>query len=119
MYRKLIIPDPLDADKLVGDLAEKWEVSKDGLTFTFQIHKGVLFESGKPLTAEDVAFSLQRVVKLNKTPGFILTQFGWNADNVEKMITAKGENVLEVKLPEVQASSFRAVLPVRHRRLRG
>lgn len=66
MYRKLIIPDPLDADKLVGDLAEKWEVSKDGLTFTFQIHKGVLFESGKPLTAEDVAFSLQRVVKLNK-----------------------------------------------------
>jgi peptide/nickel transport system substrate-binding protein len=106
MYRKLIIPDPADADKLVGDLAEKWEVSKDGLVFTFQIRKGVLFDSGKPLTAEDVAFSLQRVVKLNKTPGFILTQFGWNADNVEKMIAAKGENVLEVKLPEAQASTF-------------
>ena len=41
MYRKLIVPDPADADKLVGDLAEKWEVSKDGLTFTFQIRKGV------------------------------------------------------------------------------
>ncbi len=106
MYRKLIVPDPADADKLVGDLAEKWEVSKDGLTFTFQIRKGVLFDSGKPLTAEDVAFSLQRVVKLNKTPGFILTQFGWNADNAEKMITAKGENVLELKLPEAQASTF-------------
>ncbi len=106
MYRKLIVPDPADADKLVGDLAEKWEVSKDGLTFTFQIRKGVLFESGKPLTADDAAFSLQRVVKLNKTPGFILTQFGWNADNVEKMISAKGENVLELKLPEAQASTF-------------
>ena len=87
MYRKLIVPDPTDADKLLGDLAEKWEVSKDGLTFTFQIRRGVVFESGKPLTADDAAFSLQRVVKLNKTPGFILTQFGWNADNVEKMIT--------------------------------
>ena len=119
MYRKLIVPDPADADKLVGDLAEKWEVSKDGLTFTFQLRKGVLFESGKPLTAEDAAFSLQRVVKLNKTPGFILTQFGWNADNVEKMITAKGENVLELKLPEAQASTFVLVPPVRHCRLRG
>ena len=106
MYRKLIVPDPADADKLVGDLAEKWEVSKDGLTFTFQIRKGVLFESGKPLTADDAAFSLQRVVKLNKTPGFILTQFGWNADILENMITAKGENVLELKLPEAQASTF-------------
>ena len=53
MYRKLIVPDPLDADKLVGDLAEKWEVSKDGLTFIFQIRKGVLFESGKPLTVPE------------------------------------------------------------------
>ena len=106
MYRKLIVPDPTNADKLLGDLAEKWDVSKDGLTFTFQIRRGVVFESGKPLTAEDAAFSLQRVVKLNKTPGFILTQFGWNADNVEKMITAKSEYVLELKLPEVQASTF-------------
>ena len=106
IYRKLIVPDPKDTSKLVGDLAEKWEVSKDGLTFDFAIRKGVLFESGKPLTAEDVAFSLQRVVKLNKTPGFILTQFGWNADNVEKMITANGENSLQLMLPAVQASSF-------------
>jgi peptide/nickel transport system substrate-binding protein len=106
MYRKLIIPDPANADRLIGDLAEKWEVSKDGLTFTFQIRKGVLFDSGKPLTAEDVAFSLQRVVKLNKTPGFILTQFGWNADNVEKMITAKSDSVLELQLPAIQASTF-------------
>jgi peptide/nickel transport system substrate-binding protein len=106
IYRKLVAPDPADSAKLVGDLAEKWEVSKDGLTFTFQIRRGVVFDSGKKLTAEDVAFSLQRVVKLNLTPGFVLTQFGWNADNVEKMIHATGENSLEIVLPAVQASSF-------------
>jgi peptide/nickel transport system substrate-binding protein len=106
IYRKLVVPDPADTSKLVGDLAEKWEVSKDGLVFNFQIRRGVLFESGKPLTAEDVAFSLQRVVKLNLTPGFILTQFGWNAGNVEQMIRATGEYALELKLPAVQATSF-------------
>src|SRR6476661_7538309 len=33
-YRRLIRPDVNDATKIEGDLAEKWEVSKDGLTFT-------------------------------------------------------------------------------------
>jgi peptide/nickel transport system substrate-binding protein len=106
IYRKLIVPDPKDTSKLIGDLAEKWEVSKDGLTFDFTIRNGVLFDSGKELTAEDVAFSLQRVVKLNLTPGFILTQFGWNADNVEKMIRTTGEHSVQLVLPAVQATSF-------------
>ncbi|HYB55400.1 MAG TPA: ABC transporter substrate-binding protein [Alphaproteobacteria bacterium] len=106
LYRKLVIPDPAGGDRLVGDLAEKWEVSKDGAVFTFHIRHGVLFESGKPLTAEDAAFSLQRVVKMNKTPGFILTQFGLTADNVEAMVRATNEYTLELKLPIVQATSF-------------
>lgn len=38
-------------------LAEKYEISKDGLVFTFTIRKGVVFHDGKPLTTEDVKFS--------------------------------------------------------------
>jgi peptide/nickel transport system substrate-binding protein len=106
IYRKLIVPDRADANKLVGDLAESWQVTKDGLVFTFQLHPGVKFDSGNELTAEDAAFSLQRVVKLNKTPGFILTQFGWNADNVEQMIRATGDHTLELTLPALQAPTF-------------
>jgi peptide/nickel transport system substrate-binding protein len=106
IYRKLVAPDPNDSSKLIGDLAEKWEVSKDGLTFTFHLRPGVVFDSGKPVTAEDAAFSLQRVVKLNLTPGFILTQFGWDKDNVDKMIHAQDAHTLEVRLPAVQATSF-------------
>ena len=106
IYRKLIAPDPKDGTKLIGDLAEKWDVSKDGLTFTFHLRNGVLFESGKPVTAEDAAFSLQRVVKLNLTPGFVLTQFGWTKDNVDKMITATGPSTLQIVLPAVQSTSF-------------
>ena len=106
LYRKLIVPDPADANKLVGDLAESWQVSKDGLVFTFQLRRGVKFDNGNELTAEDAAFSLQRVVKLNKTPGFILTQFGWNADNVEQMIRATADHTLELTLPVLQAPTF-------------
>ncbi len=46
------------------------------------------------------------MVKLNLTPGFILTQFGWNADNVEKMIHATDDYTLQLMLPEVQATTF-------------
>ena len=59
------------------------------------------------MTANDAAFSLQRVVKLNKTPGFIVTQFGFSPDNVEKMIRALDDYTLEMKLPnEAEATSF-------------
>src|SRR5277367_4860050 len=80
MYRRIVLPDPHDSNKIIGDTAESWEVSKDGLVLTFHIRPGMLFESGKPVTAEDAAFSLQRVVKLGKTPNFILTQFGYTKD---------------------------------------
>lgn len=106
IYRKLVVPDRIDATKLVGDLAESWQVSSDGLTLTFQIRRGVKFDSGNTLTAEDVAFSLQRAVKLNKTPAFILKQFGWNTDNVDRMIRAAADDTLELTLPEVQATTF-------------
>lgn len=41
-------------------LAESWTVSEDGLTYTFKIKEGVTFCDGKPMTAEDVAYSLNR-----------------------------------------------------------
>ncbi len=41
------------------DLAEKWEISKDGLTWTFYLRKGVSWHDGKPFTADDVKWSLE------------------------------------------------------------
>ena len=106
IYRRIVLPDPHDANKIVGDTADKWEVSKDGLVITFHIRPGMLFDSGKPVTAEDAAFSLQRVVKIGKTPQFILNQFGYTKDNVDKLIVAKSDSVLEMTLPSVQATTF-------------
>ncbi|MFZ3231265.1 MAG: ABC transporter substrate-binding protein [Pseudobdellovibrio sp.] len=42
-------------------LAEKWEVSKDGLTFTFFLRKDAYFHNGENVTAEDVKFSVEAI----------------------------------------------------------
>ncbi|MDZ7801930.1 MAG: ABC transporter substrate-binding protein [Trueperaceae bacterium] len=47
--------------QIVPGLAESWEASDDGLTWTFTLREGVTFHDGTPLTASDVAFSLNRI----------------------------------------------------------
>ena len=44
---------------LVGDLATKWELSPDRLTWTITIRSDAKFSDGKPLTADDVAFTYE------------------------------------------------------------
>ncbi len=45
---------------IVPALAESWEISDDGLTYTFKLHEGVKFHDGTTMDAEDVKFSLDR-----------------------------------------------------------
>lgn len=93
-------------DKLAGGVAESWEVSADGKTFTFHIRKGLLFHSGNPVTADDVAFSLQRCVILNNGEAFIITQFGWTAKNVKDLVKAIDPFTVEVKVVEQLAPTL-------------
>ena len=106
IYRKLVMPDPKTGTTVIGDLAEKFEVSADGLTFTFHMRRDAKFDSGKPVTAQDAEFSFHRIVQMNKTPAFIITQFGFAKDNVEKLIRATDDHTLTMTLPAPQATSF-------------
>lgn len=47
-------------NRLVPALAEKWDVSSDGKTYTFHLRQGVKFHNGRPLTAGDFVYSLTR-----------------------------------------------------------
>ncbi len=67
-------------------IAESWEVMEDGKTWIFHIRKGVKFSNGDPLTADDVVFSLKRVLKLRKPPVWLFTDvLGLKEDSIEKI----------------------------------
>ena len=100
LYDRLMMFEPENLTKLVGGVAESWKVSGDGKSVTFKIRPGLKFHSGNPVTTEDVAFSLQRVVKLNKTPAFIVTQFGWNKDNVDQLVQVIDDSHVKITITE-------------------
>jgi peptide/nickel transport system substrate-binding protein len=106
VYGRLVNLDPMDLGAgYQPDLAESWEVSEDGKTITFTMREGVKFHSGNSVRAEDAAFSLQRAVILNKTPAFILTQFGFTPENATETIRADG-NKLIITTDKKYATSF-------------
>jgi len=88
VYDRVMMFEPEDLGTLVGGVAESFDISADGKTVTLKVRAGQKFHSGNPVTAEDVVFSLRRVIKLNKTPAFIFTQFGWDAENVDDLVKA-------------------------------
>ncbi len=45
---------------IIAGLAESWDISVDGLSYTFHLHSGVKFHDGTAMDAEDVKFSLDR-----------------------------------------------------------
>jgi len=67
---------------IIGDLAESWEISKDGLIITFYLRKGVKWTDGVEFTADDVMFGFKTITN-EKTP------------------TAYAEDFLQVKKAEV------------------
>lgn len=63
-YEGLVKAEGSTEAKIVPALAESWEVSPDGLTYTFKIRDGVKFHDGTPVNAEAVKFSFDRLLSV-------------------------------------------------------
>ncbi len=105
-YDRLMRYDVKDPSKLIADIAKTWDVSADGKVYTFEIKSGLKFASGNPMTAEDVVYSLQRGVLLDKSPAFILGQFGFTKANVKDKIKQTGPLTLTFETDKNYAPSF-------------
>jgi peptide/nickel transport system substrate-binding protein len=60
-YDLLVENSPNDSSPVPG-LADSWETSEDGLTWTFHLNKDAKWHDGKPVTSEDVAYTYQRIL---------------------------------------------------------
>ena len=105
-YDRIMRFEPTDITKIAPGVAESYTVSDDGKTLTFKIRSGLKFASGNDVTAADAAFSLQRVVKLDKTPAFLIGQLGWTKDNVDQLVKAVDPQTLQITITENFAPSL-------------
>src|SRR5215510_4332780 len=96
-------------------LAEKWEVSRDGKVWTFQIRKGVKFHDGNPLDAAAVVWNFERwwkaghpqhdnQVKAGQTFEYWEAQFaGFDDKSIVSAVEAVGTHTVRITLKEPQA----------------
>lgn len=69
-------------------LAESWEISKDGLTYTFHLRKGVKFQDGTDFNAEAVKFNIDRQLSPNKTDDMPYADFVFGAVKSVEVVDA-------------------------------
>ncbi len=95
IYSGLMRKDP--DGNLIPDLAEKYDVSKDGLTYTFTLKDNIYFHDGKPVTADDIVFTINKI----KDPTIKSPHKGdWDSVKVDKI----NEKVIEFSFKQPYAS---------------
>ncbi|WP_052206284.1 ABC transporter substrate-binding protein [Pantoea rodasii] len=83
-----------DETQLDPALAKSWEVSADRKTITFHLQDNLKFADGSAATAGDLAWSMQRVVKLGYGNAAAIKEYGFDKDNVDSRITAPDDKTL-------------------------
>lgn len=73
LYNSLVRITP---EGVVGpELAESWDVTNGGLTYTFELREGVMSHSGNEITAEDVVFSMDRMLTMGEGLAYLFLPY--------------------------------------------
>ncbi|MFN8453092.1 MAG: ABC transporter substrate-binding protein [Anaerolineae bacterium] len=71
VYETIVAFPPGRQDKIEPALAKSWTISEDALVYTFTLNEGHKFSTGRPVTANDVVFSINRTKNLKGNPSFL------------------------------------------------
>lgn len=86
-------------NELAPALAEKWEISPDGRTYTFTIRQGVKFHNGRELTAEDMLYSFTRALD-PKTGSTVAMVYLGDIEGARDFVEGKAQSVKGLAAPD-------------------
>ena len=103
VYETLVKFEGTDLTTPKPGLATSWDIKDSGSNWdiTFKLKSGVKFASGNPLTADDVVYSFQRAIKLNKSPAFLFTDI---AGLKSESIKATDPSTVVVTMPKTSST---------------
>ena len=97
-------------NKVVPCLAEKWDISKDGLTYTFHLRPGVKFQDGSTVTASDVYYSMHRALEPKLQSSVALTYLG-DIVGAQELGSGKAADLPGVKVVDPQTVAITITKP--------
>ncbi len=84
--------------QIVPDIAESWEISGDGKVYTFKIRRNAQFHDGKPVTAEDFKYSLDRAAKLGQTDSVVAEAFLGDIVGAKDVTRGRADSITGVEV---------------------
>ncbi|WP_337236706.1 ABC transporter substrate-binding protein [Proteus faecis] len=97
LYQRIVQPNRDNPEINEPILVESWQANPEQKTIVFKIKPDAKFASGNAVRPEDIIFSYQRAITMNKSPAFILNVLGWKADNINSLLKKISDKELEVR----------------------
>ena len=115
-YEFLVERRPEDFMPGPDGIAESWEQSADGKTWTFHLHEGITWQDGQPLTADDVVFTYNYIID-NEMPVFTngtkgIVEAVKVDDSTVQLVTSKPKsNILRLWIPILPRHVWESIPP--------